>query len=425
MASKITCAIPAHLSVWSPTTDGLSEPFTFKTKHFSVVASFKYSEQPTTLEKPVGDDKVYANIYAIALELVPDTAGHWSDEALQAALGSDEGRGTIVTAVLGVGNQVLRALRVYGNVIGLDEFRFRSSPIDAQFRRLHLVVEVNSTVFEPPKRSDLVELFTDFEPGVRAYFTTRRSPQVREALEDNRAPEPEDEFLINSFEFLEHRNLRMAIVECTIALDIALSSYLRAELERRGIPNASVEEFLNPALGLTNRIKVLLPVLAKIEGIDLGKVLALITHRNGIIHKTGYLHESVTFEVIEDKIATAADLIGFLQFARRNAKLEPQREAIVDSVMAVVGVLGVEIEFRDEHIVWADITFTAGEIAEDVTRRIVSLIAAAAASHDKRFQQDEHLIVKFGQHLRPVVAAFVKGRLYRVPNPSKGEKLAG
>jgi len=68
----------------------------------------------------------------------------------------------------------------------------------------------------------------------------------------------ETEFLVNSREYLENNNFRLAIIESVIALEIALTRYIRVYFEYiKKYSKKKIEKFLNANFGLSTRLYII------------------------------------------------------------------------------------------------------------------------------------------------------------------------
>lgn len=409
MSTKLSCRIPTDLTAWSDSNSELDQVYRFNAEEFSVELSFQITKRGE-YKSESGETRYYGDVHALSMVLTPISSGRWDGVALVEAAKSPEGQRRLISKILKIGNRALRTFRVDGGAYGLKEFSFKSAPLESQLRRLEVTVRDDEKVIEPPKTVGFIDLLKDFESSPRPYFNTRRSKIVSEALEDGRAPEPETEFISNAVEFLENRNLRMAIIEGAIALEMAVARYLPVALRSRGIPDAKVRKFLSPELGLNKRVSVLLPLLDKLENVDVEKILALIRSRNEIVHESGYPEANVTPAIVNEQLSAVEDLIILLRNRRRNSELAPDRKAIVEAASSQMGVNRVAIEFLDSHRVFAEVTLSSTTKSDPL--KIVEVISKAAAARDARFRENEHLVVKFGELLLPTTAVFYKGSLH-------------
>lgn len=409
MPTEITCAVPVQLSVAAATEAELDQRFNFKTRDFIVAVAFRFSNK-TTLPESTAGFQGSGGVSGLVLSLTPQPASAWTEKRLRDAWAHAEGQQEIVSSVLRVANHFLRTLRVQGNVLGLEEFHFRSLKPASQLRRLGLKLTIETDVFEPPKGTGFSSLLTDFESAPGAFFLTTYAPQVREMLEDNRPIEPEDEFLINSLEFLNKRNLRMAIIESTIALEIAMSRYLPIALAKKGVSAKAIKDFLSPELGLNKRITAVLPLLESFDKIDFLKVRGLVRNRNRIVHITGYLDPSITHAEIEEQIGATENLIARLRHLRLNTELEPEKKKIADKMLAIPGVLGIDTTLRSDHKVYFEVTVSSTEPSDP--KQIIDELMISAKERDARFDKKDHLFALVRNVAGAVLAAFASNALH-------------
>lgn len=409
MPTEITCVVPVQISVAAATEAELDQRFNFRTRDFLVAVAFRFSNRMTLPESTAGFQGS-GGVSGIVLTLTPQSGSAWTEQRLRDSWATAEGQQEIVESVLRVANHFLRTLRVQGNVLGLEEFRFRSLKPASQLRRLGLKLTIGADVFEPPKGDGLANLFADFESAPGAFFLTTYAPQVREMLEDNRPIEPEDEFLINSLEFLNKRNLRMAIIESTIALEIAMSRYLPIALAKKGVSAKAIKEFLSPELGLNKRITAVLPLLDSFDKIEFLKVRSLVRNRNRIVHITGYLDPSIGHAEIEEQVGATENLIARLRHLRLNTELEPEKKTIADKLLAIPGVLGIETTLRSDHKIYFEVTVSSTEPSDP--NQIIDALIASAKARDARFDKKDHLFALVRNVAGAVLAAFASNTLH-------------
>ncbi|MBM4351722.1 MAG: hypothetical protein FJ106_17740 [Deltaproteobacteria bacterium] len=84
-------------------------------------------------------------------------------------------------------------------------------------------------------------------------------PDIVEALEDNKEPPPEMEFLTNAIGHLRQKNFRLAVVESIVCLEIVLTQFISNYLYISAkVKKENLQRFLSPELGLTARLSGLL-----------------------------------------------------------------------------------------------------------------------------------------------------------------------
>src|SRR5206468_3398356 len=90
---------------------------------------------------------------------------------------------------------------------------------------------------------------------------------VEEAIQDDLKAGPEKEFYTNALEHSRVGNLRLAVVESVISLEILLAQWLHQVLPTRGV--RKVNDLLKPQLDLFTRVNLLLPMLLRTDRLEL------------------------------------------------------------------------------------------------------------------------------------------------------------
>lgn len=221
-----------------------------------------------------------------------------------------------------VANRFIKAIRNFGIVAHLHEVNFEEKRPEMTLRRWNVETSINNNDWTPicSKSFDMVSYL--------AYLSVsnQNCPEIKVAnweivqqavLNDTVSP-PEREFTTNSVEHLHLGNLRLAVVESVIGLEIVLTRFLGQYLKvYKDLSNERIKEFLSPDFGLTSRIAgVLHLTLSKkdIQKIDLTKVRKVVKWRNGIVHRTGHLPTDVSKEDVSDCIIQVISLSLFLGY---------------------------------------------------------------------------------------------------------------
>src|SRR4029450_5705664 len=122
-------------------------------------------------------------------------------------------------------------------------------------------------------------------------------------LQDDLPVPPEQEFTTNVLEHLKANNLRLAVLEAIIGLEIVLTRYLRAFLRAyQGTPEDRINKFLSPDFGLTARLSGVLDLTLNETDrreFDLTKVMTVVSWRNKVTHGEGRLPTAPRDEVAD------------------------------------------------------------------------------------------------------------------------------
>lgn len=117
--------------------------------------------------------------------------------------------------------------------------------------------------------------------------------ETEEAGQDNLEPSPEKEFLTNAFEHLRVGNMRLALVEAVVCVEIVVSQFLKAYFEiNKGWSKTRLRSYLNPDITLSTRVGLLLEIILSaddLKAVDGERVRAGIGWRNKAVHESGHL----------------------------------------------------------------------------------------------------------------------------------------
>lgn len=96
---------------------------------------------------------------------------------------------------------------------------------------------------------------------------------------------PENEFLVNTDEHITLNNIRLAIIESVVALEIVLDEYLKLHfIDNIKADKELVNSFLEHEVGLTSKLFVLLKIINIGNWADMEKVRQVIKLRNKVVH---------------------------------------------------------------------------------------------------------------------------------------------
>jgi hypothetical protein len=227
------------------------------------------------------------------------------------------------------------------------------------------------------------------------------------------------------------KNLRLALIEATVCLEIVLSESVRLYLQvKRHFDKKKINHILNN-VGLTSKVGLLAESILSLgerkkEQID--NVLKAITWRNKIIHDSGHLPESVPDQEIRDAIYSMLNLSLTLGRKRDMLRAEPEMEKISTDIAGRFQCPRPEIEISKYHEISATFSFRGGAplllrkigspLPEDEKipdqeglQKIVEGLESELKKRDRYFEARKHLSAKFqrGYIGTVVFALFEKG----------------
>jgi len=161
--------------------------------------------------------------------------------------------------VMPIVNKTLVAIRNFGWVTTAKEYKPERKPenlLRAWSTKARIHGEWKEVAPNPPQTPfDLFYKLTDLDQNVeRGSLSVSRWPDIEQALVEGLKPSPEQEFLTNALQHLREENLRLALVEGTVCLEIVLSECLRLYLSvKRKFSKSKIESVLNN-VGLLSRV---------------------------------------------------------------------------------------------------------------------------------------------------------------------------
>jgi len=203
-----------------------------------------------------------------------------------------------------ISNRCLLVFRNYGTLIKVKEFSLKLDMADKeQFKSFFMMLDVkmskNNTEYEKILKywgfeDDFAKEFAStlmtvgfFNVYDKESLNYDKWLEIKNALENNFEITEDRIFFINSIEHIRNDNIRLAVIEAVISLEIIVTKYLKSYLKFKNIPNDRIGNLINPHIGIYSMVSVLLDLSVEKEimkVIEIDKVLKLINLRNDIIH---------------------------------------------------------------------------------------------------------------------------------------------
>jgi len=332
----------------------------------------------------------------------------------------------LIPILVTIANRILRGIRNTGRVAHVSELKINLSEAEKYIERW--LVTVDDAAGAP---RTLVRMqddpFAGFIASVRGGTATPSGElrvgtwlDITEAIAENQPPAPEQEFFVNAIEHMRLDNLRYALLEAVICLEIVLARYLSLFFQLRGVPNDRIKEFLGPKLGLRDRVTIMLELTVGHEAlrkIDLQKVIGAINWRNVVVHQTGHLPPHLKDKDTRDGIIAVLALATVLAGKRNELQAAPELQVISQEISKELGG-GFSKPFPvlkspGGHYVVVEFRYIAADTipAVEELERIVDRVAEKLERRDARFQRDQHLTVDFVAFPDDVHARWRNGRL--------------
>jgi hypothetical protein len=202
-------------------------------------------------------------------------------------------------------NRCLLVFRNYGNLTKVKEFSLQLDSKDiGQFKSFFMMLNIkiskkNNNEYEKILKhwGFKIDISKEFTSSwlQKSYFNVYGEEglgyniwlEIKVALENNLEITEERYFFVNSLEHIYNNNIRLAVIETVISLEITVTKYLKDYLKFKNIPNARIGHLINSHIGIYSMVSVLLDLSIEeeiIKHIEIDKVLKLINLRNDIIH---------------------------------------------------------------------------------------------------------------------------------------------
>jgi hypothetical protein len=383
--------VPLAAWILGPSEQSLFLGTSFRYRHCRVVVTLLGDAQSSRIESLPPKSRYVRKNNALGYMVFPESEG---DEYLRRLL-TDHNWADLLRFVSTVGNRVLRAIRNQGAVPHVTEIRTTSTKPEEDLLRWRVESSDDAKIWTSvvPVPQGLDGIGARFWPQVEPEIEAWNWREIEIALEYDLPARPEQEFTTNSIEFLRLGNLRMAITESVIGLEIVLNRYLKESLMERGIGKKDADDFVSPQLGLSNRVSVLLPLLwPGLSGeVDLNKVRSVVDWRNRVVHKTGNLPEELESQIVKERVGEVVGLTYLLAMELRKMEATPQ---IREVKQAIANTYKVELEFTvaGQHQL---LVAVRSPVDRETMRKIIDEVGVRWSAYDKQFEASRHLTAIF------------------------------
>lgn len=221
----------------------------------------------------------------------------------------------ILNLVNSISNRCLLVFRNYGNLTKVKEFSLKLDRADKeQFKSFIMMLDIKISKKNNSKYEKILKHW-NFEISFAkefissclqgGYFNVHDEEYldydtwlgIKNALENNYEITEDRIFFVNSLEHWRNNNIRLAVIETVIGLEIVVTKYLRNYLKFKNIPNDRIGDLINPNIGIYSMVSVFLDLSVEeeiIKHIGIDKVLKLIKLRNNIIHNNYKIPKETT-----------------------------------------------------------------------------------------------------------------------------------
>lgn len=342
----------------------------------------------------------------------------------------------IIELLISVGDRCIRVIRNHGSVYNLHELNL---DLEGNLKYILAGFEIKKKnnrnkwkpLYEINEQEEFINamVFIKTEPDYYSSLSFSELDmshweEIKEVIKENLPIPPEKEFTVNALEHTKKNNLRLAIVESIIGLEIILTKYLKNYLISQNIPKKRIDEkFLTPDVGLTARVSVMLDLSIRKQFnnifmyskpeeqfddfVNIDNILNVVKWRNNIIHKTGNIPKNVSRINIKDGINKVLLLVNLLAVLNRHLEISNLIKDVVgkykinEPILTKLGIHDVYISIE-----------TMGD-KEKICKLNHDLILALESYKkiDPKFQIYKHLRIIYSTPQRQSVAKFMNGNL--------------
>jgi len=419
---KVSFKYPLDLYVVGPSRESLDLKTSFLQEPGYLVKLCLEGQEALELKEGPPETRFFHRITIIAFEIECTSAEPSELERFRLLVNDNKKRQELTSMLVEVINITLNNIRNFGIVAHIREVHPREDEVEAYLRHWQVKFSENDEECQDilPMPKDLLSLLLlPSPPAARATpeLRTSRWPDIEEAVQDNLKPSPEQEFFENTIEFLRIDNLRMALLESIICLEIVLTQYLKAFLSvRKKIPvNRINRKFLTSQLGLSTRIAGLLDLtldLNDLKTIDIQKILQAVEWRNHVVHRTGHLPPHLKEKNLREGVTSVLTLVLILAERRDQVQAQPELQEISRKISQDNNIPLPTIWLIKKHVIYVEIQFFSSPIPDDsILEKVVRELIEELQNRDPRFNSDKHLFVRFLQFPKQTIARWRRGML--------------
>lgn len=420
MILRIRLNVPLNLFLNSDDPNLLNPSLTFIKDNLEIRVSLK-GGRPLTIS--TGDERHFRTISQCQIEIRDP------HESLRGPLESKKYE-ELLSTLMPIVNRTLTAIRNFGWVTTAREYKPEQKP-EALFRTWDATFRTQGewrAIAPETEKSGLYGI-SDLEENVeRGALSVRQWKDIEQALLEDLKPGPEQEFLTNSLQHIRDDNLRLALIEATVCLEIVLSQAIQLHLEvKRFLSKKRIDVVLNN-VGLTSRVGLLVDTIFPFNergGLNLDKVLQAINWRNKIIHHTGHIPSSVPTDEVRGCVYAMLNLSLRLADKREKLRVEPELGELARAIANEFDCPTPEIDALKYHKIAVNFTFYAGAMLRSLyppaipekkipdrvgLQHIVDELESRLKKRDQFFDSTKHLSVTSKRGLDAVFASFENGQ---------------
>jgi hypothetical protein len=330
-----------------------------------------------------------------------------------------------------ISNRCLLVFRNYGNLTKVKEFSLQLDSEDIeQFKSFFMMLDIKISK-KNNKEHEKILKYWDFKIDIAKEFTSiwlQKSYfnvydeeyldyeywlEIKNALENNLEITEERYFFVNSLEHIHSNNIRLAVIETVIGLEIAVNKYLTDYLKFKNIPSDRIGNLINSKTGIHSMVSVLLDLSIEeevMETIKIDEVLKLITLRNDIIHHNKQIPKEPSerkeiFNQIASTHILCKLLVGFCN-KRINIK------ALLKNTQRSYDIENIEIRCLPDKPIIVLIVYLkeySNKLIDKINFSIINSLKDFRG-YERLYNEKEHLYISY-RFNKKVMAKFSKGKL--------------
>lgn len=256
----------------------------------------------------------------------------------------------------------------------------------------------------------------------QSYLSALRWYLIEEAINDKLGTDIQDELMVNSKEFLDLGNTRMAVIECLIALDVVLKEYTNHYYEKKDAPSDIKNYISNPNFMLSEKIATIVFLIIKerhkFDNNFIESIIRMNKLRNDIIHRGKVLSDSEEKFVVEKGYNSIKSLVEILADEINNLKLETNLRDKLINLSQKHNIPTPVVQIKGRHNFYVSISFLGlgvkypipdKEKMNEITIEIIKIIE----NYDKFFNKEKNLRLEFTQGFYPptILSYWTKNKL--------------
>lgn len=376
--------------------------------HFNSIPSFGKSYIEIEKENRINSYKYFNRIGTITFEVGDDNTNTLKNLIKNKKL--------LLEQIILILNKVLKCLRIFGWAHTVHEY----SPKYYEENVVFPLIELDVQVSEDGKKfnylideSEKWKMFgiTKHDTGFiheYSYLFPSKLSIVEDAIADRnldiiKEEEPiETDFIVNSREHLLNKNYRLSIIESVIALEIALTRYIRVYFGNiKKFSKKKIDKFLNANFDLSTRLYII-PALTLSDNdyseIDFDLLLKGVGLRNKLIHRGEDCLSGVSEDEINSYISKIIKLSRLLSLKVIQMKANPKMRNIAEKIRTKFRVGCVISRLRNHRfsvIIYSTFSIDGVFFEENRVVDITNTLSELLAKYDNNIIPNEHLIVYF------------------------------